>query len=84
MIPEENGDEFVPSADQTIPNMNGIRIGPNSGSLSLPIQSQQQQQQSYRTESPQSTYSPYGNSPIQTNNTGYMIMSPGTDFNNKG
>lgn len=82
MIPEENIDEFVTSSDQNIPNMNGIRMGSSSGSLSLPIQSQQQQQP-YRTESPQSAYSPYGNSPItdQPNNSGYMMMSPGNDFN---
>lgn len=82
MIPEENVDEFVTSSEQNLPNMNGIRIGSSSGSLSLPIQSQQQQQQ-YRTESPQSAYSPYGNSPIidQPNNSGYMMMSPGNDFN---
>lgn len=83
MIPEENGDEFVlPSVDQNIPNMNGISYG----SLSLPIQSQQQQQQQqhqHRTDSPLSTYSPSGNSPVidQGNTTGYMIMSPGTDYN---
>lgn len=86
MIPEENVDEFVPSTDQNLPN--GIRGSSNSGSLSLPIQSQQQQpqQQSYRTESPQSAYSPYGNSPVidQANTAGYMMMSPSTDFNNKG
>ena len=90
MIPEENADEFITSAsDQIIPN--GIRIGSNSGSLSLPIQSptqhhhhHQQQQQTYRTDSPQSgTYSPYGNSPVidQSNTTGYMMMSPGNDYN---
>lgn len=81
VIPEENVDE----PDQGIPNMNGIRMGSSSGSLSLPIQSQQQQQP-YRTESPQSSYSPYGNSPVidQSNSTGYMMMSPGTEFNNKG
>lgn len=81
VIPEENADEFVTSSDQNIPNMNGIRPGSSSGSLSLPIQSQQQQP--YRTESPQSSYSPYGNSPVidQPNNTGYMMMSPGTDYN---
>lgn len=96
VIPEENADEFVPSIyDQSIPNVNGVRLGSNSGSLSLPIQSptqsQQhhnhhhlQQQQTYRTDSPQSgSYSPYGNSPVidQSNNTGYMIMSPGNDYN---
>lgn len=86
MIPEENADEFATSAiDQSIPNVNGVRMGSNSGSLSLPIQSPQQQpQQTYRTDSPQSgSYSPYGNSPVidQSNNTGYMIMSPGTDYN---
>lgn len=82
MIPEENVDEFIPSSDQNIPNMNGM-LGSSNGSLSLPIQSQQQQQQPYRTESPQSAYSPYGNSPVidQPNSTGYMMMSPGTDFN---
>lgn len=82
VIPEENVDEFVTSSDQTIPNMNGIRTGSSSGSLSLPIQSQQHQQ-SYRTESPQSAYSPYGNSPVidQPNSSGYMMMSPGTDYN---
>lgn len=91
MIPEENADEFVTSAnDQSIPNVNGVRMGSNSGSLSLPIQSppqhqhSQQQQQTYRTDSPQSgSFSPYGNSPVidQSNNTGYMIMSPGNDYN---
>lgn len=78
VIPEENVDES--SSDQSIPNMNGM----SSGSLSLPIQPQQhQQQQPYRTESPQSSYSPYGNSPVidQPSSTGYMMMSPGTDFN---
>lgn len=84
VIPEENMDEFVVPSDQNIP-MNGIRMGSSSGSLSLPIQSQQQQQQqSYRTESPQSAYSPYGNSPVidQPNNAGgYMMMSPGNEFN---
>lgn len=78
VIPEENADEFITPSD--IP-MNGIRMGSSSGSLSLPIQSQHQQ--SYRTESPQSAYSPYGNSPVidQPNHAGYMMMSPGNDFN---
>ncbi|XP_031619398.1 serine-rich adhesin for platelets isoform X3 [Contarinia nasturtii] len=82
VIPEENVDEFVIPSEQNIPNINGLRMGSSSGSLSLPIQSQQQQQQ-YRTESPQSSYSPYGNSPVidQPNHTGYMMMSPGTDYN---
>lgn len=81
VIFEENVDEFTTSSDQNIPNINGIRIGSSSGSLSLTIQSQQQQ--SYRTESPQSAYSPYGNSPVidQSNHSGYMMMSPGTDYN---
>lgn len=85
VIPEENADEFVTPSEQNIPIVNGIRMGSSSGSLSLPIQSQQQQQP-YRTESPQSAYSPYGNSPVidQSNHTGYMMMSPGTDYNNKG
>lgn len=80
VIPEENADEFITPSDHNIP-MNGIRMGSSSGSLSLPIQSQNQQ--SYRTESPQSAYSPYGNSPVidQPNHAGYMMMSPGTDFN---
>lgn len=80
VIPEENADDFWSSSDQTIANMNG--------SLSLPINkmggsvaSIDSVNQSRRNESPQSTYSHSpGNEQMST---GYMIMSPGGDYNNK-
>lgn len=78
VIPEENADDFWSAADQ-----------PN-GSLSLPINNMggsvasidSARQNPCRNESPQSTYSPYGNSPgNDQRNSGYMLMSPGGDYN---
>lgn len=85
VIPEENTDEFWSSNDQSIPNMNNVRVTCNS-SLSLPIQQQNEVGDSSqiirRNESPQSAYSPYGNSPsVEPNNSGYLLMSPGIDYN---
>lgn len=68
VIPEENDDFW-----NTTENTN--HVGGSNGSLSLPLQQNQIT----------GTYSPYGNSPAgeHVNSTGYMIMSPGIDFNKR-
>lgn len=75
MIPEENDDYW-----NTTENTN--HVGGSSGSLSLPLQ---QNQMTGSVETNSHTYSPYGNSPAgdHVNSTGYMVMSPGIDYNKR-
>lgn len=81
VIPEENLEEYRTGSDG-----NHNTVGSNSSlSLSMHLSGAQTSlnEINERRGSPAPSYSPYGISPAggQTNNSGYMIMSPCIDCN---